>query len=324
MSFNKNKVLLICPRFFGYEERIVDALKLAEWDVDYFDERPSNSVVYKALNRLGFGFMFKKYTYNYYYNILQKLSENSYTFIFFVNIESTNSEILSLFEMFFPKTKKVLYMWDSSANKPKYLELLDKFDKVFSFDNEDVKLYPKINYLPLFYTDKKPVTDKTIDISFVGTVHNDRLKVLLPLVEQCSQLGLNTYFYFYYPSKIIFWLRFIYERDIPISVLSQLNFVPLSYSDYLSVITSSKCVIDINHPKQSGVTMRTIEVLSAGAKVVTTNESVALLGGDIEKNIYILDRKNPNMPEGFIDSEFVGDFTRFHISKWVENVTNCL
>ena len=46
---SKEKVLFISPAFFGYELSIKNAILENGYEVDYFDERPSNNALMKAL-----------------------------------------------------------------------------------------------------------------------------------------------------------------------------------------------------------------------------------------------------------------------------------
>ena len=55
----------------------------------------------------------------------------------------------------------------------------------------------------------------------------------------------------------------------------------------------TKVVIDIQHPKQTGLTMRTIEMIGAKKKLLTTNTSVRNYDFFSASNIAIIDRKAP-------------------------------
>ena len=49
----KNKrILFLCPLFFNYHKKIIKAMESLGAEVDYFDERPSNTVLSKALLRI--------------------------------------------------------------------------------------------------------------------------------------------------------------------------------------------------------------------------------------------------------------------------------
>ena len=46
-------LLVIAPKFFGYESDIVDEFSMKGYHVDYYDDRPSNTTFTKACIRLG-------------------------------------------------------------------------------------------------------------------------------------------------------------------------------------------------------------------------------------------------------------------------------
>ncbi|MFN7073839.1 hypothetical protein ACK4QV_19905, partial [Proteus mirabilis] len=63
-STNKNTILFISPKFFGYENEILKELELTN-NVIYWDERPSNNSIYKSLLRLRCSIIIKNYNINY-------------------------------------------------------------------------------------------------------------------------------------------------------------------------------------------------------------------------------------------------------------------
>ena len=65
-------------------------------------------------------------------------------------------------------------------------------------------------------------------------------------------------------------------------------------------LKQSKTVVDIQHPKQSGLTMRTIEMLGANKKMITTNADIQNYDFYHPNNICIVDRNNVVVPPEFI------------------------
>jgi hypothetical protein len=62
---------------------------------------------------------------------------------------------------------------------------------------------------------------------------------------------------------------------------------------------NSNVILDIHHRNQSGLTIRTIEAIGLEKKIVTTNREIANYDFDDERNIFILDRKNFEIPASF-------------------------
>lgn len=316
------RVLLICPKFFGYEHRISDAFVTLGWKVDFIDERPSNKVIFKVFQRLNLKFITIPIVKKYYQERLKLFCENDYDLIFFVNIESVDETILEFFNSIFPQVKRVLYMWDSTTNKSNFSKLLHFFDHSFSFDPKDCSEHSLLEYLPLFYSKDNElckITNKNIDISFIGTVHADRLKIVESLKKQAENSSFNFYVYYYYPNRYLYFLRCIFDKNIPFFSYRKVNFIPLTYDKYYSTICRSRYVIDINHPGQTGLTMRTIEVVGTGTRVLSTNQYI--IGTDLHKNnmIKYINRNNPLLPNdlGYTQAR---KHNEFFINNWLSSI----
>ena len=106
--------------------------------------------------------------------------------------------------------------------------------------------------------------------------------------------------------------------------MSEFHYEPLSNKDILHIIEQSRIVIDIQHPKQTGLTMRTIEMLGAKRKLITTNADVKLYDFYRPENISVIDRKSPKLDEVFLKSNYVsideGIYRKYSIDNWLDNV----
>jgi hypothetical protein len=313
-------VLLICPNFFGYEKRIAEAFTQLGWSVDYLDERPSNHWLFKVIQRLSFIFT-KKIVFNYYSKWLKNIPDDKYQLVFCVNIESIDKDVLSLISQKFPNAKRILYMWDGIINKPRYIHLTDYFHKCCSFDPLDCAANKGLVFHPLFYSkllDKNNKLDIEYDFSFIGTVHGDRLRILKALEKQALANGKKVYFYFYYPNKLLFLLRCLFSKDVTFNDIERVSFVPLDYAAMHTIILQSACVIDIHHESQTGLTMRTIEVLGTGTRVMTTNSMTSNMPFTDDGSLIVFDRINPILPE--IDHSTGKIYNEYFINNWLENI----
>ena len=59
----------------------------------------------------------------------------------------------------------------------------------------------------------------------------------------------------------------------------------MSQEEIISLISKSKAILDINHPSQVGLTMRTFETLGANKKLITTNENIKIYDFFDKENI---------------------------------------
>ncbi|CAH1597012.1 Glycosyltransferase [Vibrio owensii] len=314
------KVLLICPKFFGYEEKLFDAINRLGFYVDYLDERPSNKVVFKAILRLGIRAISDLINESYY-NDFCKRNVKKYDYVLYFNIESINKEILISLRNSFPKAKHILYMWDSVKNKPNYLELTSLFDRCYTFDPKDAENNAELNYKPLFSCMKPQSRQKkTFDYSFVGTVHGSRLPILLKLDSMIRERELTSYLYFYYPSRTLWMLRCIFDKRLKLSYFNKVNFKPLEYKKVESVVRQSKFVIDVPNSDQVGMTMRNVEVVCAGTKILTTNKTAINTEFYQDGMIMFFCENNIVLPYNGVYNNSEVNYSNYYIDNWLKEI----
>lgn len=308
-SIDTKKILLFAPRFFNYEIAIINQIESNGGIVDFYDERPSNNLMTKILIRIGYKKIINYKINSYYNSILNSLS-NDYDYVLIINPESLNRHILEKFRASLTRAKFIIYMWDSIKNKKSQLQFVGVVDKFITFDPEDIKFDSRITHIPLFYIPQYSILSNDLsnfvyDISFIGTLHCDRYRVVKEIERQLPA-GTRTLFYFYYPSKIIFWIRKLFDKDFQSIRVSDVSFHPLSSDQVLRLIGKSRALIDIEHKFQNGLTIRTIEAFGAMRKLVTSNYNIKKYDLYSIKNHYIFDRNNIDLQniKQFINEEF--------------------
>ena len=152
-----NKVLFISPNFFNYSEIIKNELINQGYTVDWFDDRPSTSIIDKCLIRVNRNILKKKIDNYFYKNIYQKMKENKYDYVFVILGQSFNSKMFNDLKELNPNAKFILYLWDAVRNFPHIEDLATAFDKVFTFDNEDAVKY-NYEFFPFFIVPTKEVS----------------------------------------------------------------------------------------------------------------------------------------------------------------------
>ncbi len=301
-------VLLISPVFFNYYKEMIKALEKMGASVEWFDERPSNSNLVKAILRVNKNFINYKLD-KYYKSIINKIHGKKYDYILIVKPEGIPNDIIRQLKDLNPQSRIVIYLWDSIANNKEAKEKIKLADKVFSFDPIDCKKY-NMNFRPLFYIEKYNELTKTknkpeYDLLFVGTVHSDRYKVLKNVEKQLYSHGYKVNYYMYVPSRILFLIRKFVLRNFSGSTMEEFKFKSLSQDQIVSMVEESKVVVDIQHPKQIGLTMRTIEMLGADKKIITTNNHVKEYDFYNEDNILVVDREMNNLDMEFFKKDYV-------------------
>lgn len=143
LDLKGKRVMLIAPRFFGYEKDI--QMKLANLGaiVDYVDIRPANGFLTKALIRIDRRFV-KSTIEAYYDKVLKEHTSVEYDYVLILNLEGIFPAILQKFRNQFRRARFVLYMWDSFKNKRQTIDTIPFFDKVYSFERSDAEADPRI------------------------------------------------------------------------------------------------------------------------------------------------------------------------------------
>lgn len=328
MILKDKSVLFISPSFFGYERSIKSYLTDSGAKVYFFDDRPSNTFLIKGLIRLSKGCV--SYYINKYYDAIYTSIKNlKFDYFFVLNSEAMPLWFLEKLRKGKSSTKFILYMWDSFRNRKNANDYLNYFDAVYSFDKTDCERIPKLTFLPLFYLEEySALSEKknyVYDYCFIGTAHSDRYALIKKIKNQLDdENGISSYWYLYLQSKKLFIWQKLTNKHFKSAQLSEFQYKPLSKEAVLDVISKSKIIIDIQHPRQTGLTMRTIEALGACRKLITTNTDIVKYDFYNPNNICVIDRWNPKFDKSFFNEPFQPIkkeiYERYSLTGWIKTM----
>lgn len=328
--FVGKKILFFSASFFGYQIEIKNKLTALGAEVDFFDERPKNTFWYKALIRMDKRIM-KKRIEEYYSDIIESTAHKDYDFVFFLKAEVVTYKMLTELKINQPKAKFILYLWDSIKNCESVTELFTSFDKILSFDRKDVLENPFLIFRPLFYLDEyakisQVKKDPIYDITFIGTGHTDRYSLVMKIKEFCKQRNLRSYFFIYLQDIRIFIARKVLSRAFRKAKRKDFSFVPLNKNQIIDIVHNSNCILDFERAVQCGLTMRTIEVLGAKKKLITTNGDIKEYDFYNENNILVIDREDPQLSLDFVNGKYEdineAVYKKYSIENWLFDVFN--
>lgn len=321
------RVLFFYLSTFNYEVEIQRAMEREGAVVDAFNERPSNNLFVHIMVRLNRNLINRKIV-KYYQDIIEKTRQNKYDYIFFIKGESISLEIVSDLRIAHPEAKVVMYYWDSIANNHNAKNMLGCFDKVLSFDKNDSRTF-NMEFLPLFYIPQyaeiaKEKAPQEYDLMFAGTTHSDRYQLVTGIAEQIKKTGGRCFLWFYFPSKILYYKMKAENSSFRNAKKKEFNFKPMSRERLLDYYAKSRIQIDVQHPKQTGLTMRTIETLGAKKKLITTNADVVNYDFYRPENILVIDRQKPVIPDEFVKTEWkdISEeiYQKYSISSWLYTI----
>ena len=307
--FKGKKILFFSASFFGYQNEIRNKLISLGAEVDFYDERPRNTFLYKALIRIDKRIV-KHQIKKYYTKIIDDNQHKQYDYVFFLKAEVITLKSLKELKNKQIKAKFILYLWDSIKNCVSVEKLFPVFDKILSFDRKDVEQNKFMNFRPLFYLDEYALigNDKSnveYDLTFIGTGHTDRYKLVSTIKDFCAQNKLNGYFFIYLQDLKIYFARKFFHKGFKNAKLEDFSFESLGKKQILEIIGKSNCVLDIERAVQCGLTMRTIEILGAKRKLITTNADIKNYDFYNKSNILLIDRKNPEISIDFMNGDYV-------------------
>jgi len=304
-SLAGKRVLIMSPRFFGYENAIAQAVRALGAHAEVVLDKPSNTVWTKAATRVSPSLVATRMT-DYIRSLAEQYGRDSFDEIIVIKGEALHAEAVELLRASFPRARCTYYNWDSLRNYPHLTRILPLFDACFSFDAEDCASIEGLAHLPLFYTDEYrdlPRAEPRYDLFAVASLHSDRYEVIQRVIRKCPA-ATRAFTYFFYPSKIALVGKKVLEPSFVTPPLREIQWTPLPKDIMIDGLVRSRAVIDVQHPRQTGLTMRTIEMVGANKKLITTNPLVKTYDFYDPNNVLVIDRTQPEIPSAFFDTDY--------------------
>ena len=247
-----NNILVICPKFHGYENKIKDNLNgfFNVVDCIFYDESgylniQETEMLKIKIKRLLTGRKSKELKCDYLYkNNFKHLND-------LVSNKKGHYDRLLVIKGFglYPETieninssYKVIYQWDKLSRYPIVERSYGCFDQVFSFDKEDSQLgFGK--YLPNFICKNIRKESIIYDVFYVGSYSTERYDFFKSAIKKYNEMGVR------YFIKLI-------GGDKKDDFVQDKNILKVDYDKFLS---RSMGVIEFSRKEQSGFTQRYYE-----------------------------------------------------------------
>jgi hypothetical protein len=321
------KILFIGPQFFGYEQDIANELRRQGAEVDFLPDRPFTSPVMKAVTRFRREWILPLAD-RYFMDSVEAFGRGYYDLIFAVQGEGLSVKTLSILRTLFPKARLVWYLWDSLRNKKSLVPNISAFDECHTFDAADAKSYG-MNFRPLFFSSgfSRDTTQYfKYHLSFIGTAHSDRFSIVSNMIASLPEQT-NCYWYLYLQAPWVFWAQKLGNPAYRGASITDFRFDPLSKQEVQSVFFDSLAILDIEHPRQTGLTMRTFETMGAGKKLITTNALVKETDFYNQDNILVIERDSvPHIPDAFLRTPYIPPtdaiYQKYSLKGWLSDVVS--
>lgn len=304
---DRKKVLMFSVKFFGYEDKIADAIKVLGYNVDMFDQRPSNSFVGKTCVRYNVG-LYRPVIRHYIEGVIAQNKEKQYDYVFVIKGEAITEEAIALLREAYPSAKFILYLWDSVANIPDCERRMALYDRVLTFDPQDSQKHGLV-FRPLFFGKEYEAqvaeqVNYRYDFAFIGTAHTVRPLIVKKLAHACRERGRDSFAYLFLPHPMVYLYNKVCNPAYRTVKKSDIRFESLNAQQIKEIYQKSRCILDVEHQKQRGLTMRTIELVGMQKKIITTNALVKEYDFYNPGNIYVIDRENPVVDDTFWEKAY--------------------
>lgn len=233
----------------------------------------------------------------HYLKQLQRIGENDSVLIFGVE----NIKELSIAKRFIKSGKISIFTWNPVLDynqtpwiRRLHIRALKKLGKVYTFDPGDADRYD----LSLTHQVYRDVTDHLTnqsspdtDVYFVGQ-DKGRFHILMQWEQVIRQAGLSTH------------VHIVKDRNGKYNqqALSNLKTTGLSYEDNIRMIQRSRCLLEIVQKNQSGLTVRSLEAVFFGKKLITNN--LSMKGNRLyhPDRVFLLGHDDPQRLRTFVDT----------------------
>ena len=113
------------------------------------------------------------------------------------------------------------------------------------------------------------------------------------------------FYYFYCPHPLVYFYHKFTNRDFRYLSKNEIHFQPLTMEQIHKIYQKSRCILDVEHPKQTGATTRPIEMLPMKKKVITTNRKIKDFPFYRAENFHLINRDSVEIDPAFFDLDYV-------------------
>lgn len=287
MNLQGKTILFIGPVFYHYHLEIKRIMEEMGARVLFFPERNYGwqQIFYRAIG----GRLYDTFHEKHYKQIFEAINGQTIDLFYLIKGERFPLWFLEKLKAKFPDMYSISYQWDSLTNHD-YRYLINGFDKVRSFDIADCRNDARLEYLPLFYTqlikniaDSNPQTYQ-YDLLMVGIYWKERYEEMLKFINISSAEGLIFKYHMFIPLSYLIELKFKRSK-IDTSLISTKS---IPYKDLIRMYAKTRAILDASSNKQTGMSMRVIETLGAGKKLITRNPYITGERIYSEKQVLVL------------------------------------
>lgn len=209
------------------------------------------------------------------------------------------------------------YLYDSTKRFPVDHLMDGTFDKMFSFDENDVKKYNFNHITNYIYLPKKEIISgkKYKQQAFIVISSDERLSTLNRIAQQLDGNKISHKF-------IVKASR----RPAGLHDTIQFSEKEIWNDELLGLLDESEVFLDLIRHNHNGLSFRVFEALAFQRKFITTNASIKNYDFYNPENILVIDEENPEIDPAFFEGEYKpldeAIYNKYTIKHWVNTVFN--
>lgn len=310
------KVLFISAKFYHYGDAVYEKIKSYGADVTFFYER--NTTLKHVIAANFFPGKMASMIESHYKKILKEIEGQSFDYLILIRGYKMPVWFIEAIKKQNPTIKTLMYQWDVyTLWDADYRYLIPHFDRTLTFDYQD-SITLNIPYAPTFHMDEYGAIErlpKQYDFIFCSNFTQEKYKFSTAFYKLSEQKGYKAYIYLY-----LSWFNYLKERIKGNKLdLRFISFKRLKRSEYFDLFKKSTTVVDFSPTFQTGLTMRVIDALGSGKRVLTSNSHAVKEPGFNSRQVIIFNATDLSLPDYIANDE---EFEKkdYSIDKWLDNL----
>lgn len=259
---------------------------------------------------------FELFLMQYWNDYFSSLDKNELFFDYIIVIDGLTFHpcILDILKRHNPQIMAINYLYDRVKGVYQIDFNFKFFDRIYSFDRNDVKEYGLI-LLPIYWIPTKEILVQR-DIFAFGSYDILRKNAFIRIKHIADKAHISYFVKMYYPeikNKLLYNIKglvrkflmrksFVSLKELDTDLFTSVTMTPNEFRDKIG---SSRVVLDTNHPYQDGLTARFMWALGEGKKIITNNYHVSSYDFYTNDQILIL---NAEVTDGEILDFITSDY----------------
>lgn len=312
------KITIVAFDLWGFNQKIVDHLKNKGVEVTFIDSSKIRynykNLVDRIKNFFYKIFLKKNLKKVYQEEILKKNIQElpNQSIILIVNPKHFTLDTIQSLKN---KTSQfIAYNYDSLVRSPLPLNHKELFNKIYSFDTEDIKKYPYLIPITNFNYLEENVNNSPENSAFIVVLKSiERENTLKKIADILDKKNNVNYEFIVVEPEL--------KKTNP-NIKLTLKQIPLNI--VVEKMKNSKILIDLVRKEQTGLSFRIFEAMALHKKVITNNKNIANYDFYNENNILIIDEFLTDIPNSFLDTPYQeipkNIYDRYTLSNWTKIV----